>query len=114
MGPNFTEMRELILVLMSNACYLVVILIFWWLLGGYGLLPSGYCWLMLAHYLMVTGGYCSLPVVTTRYLSVLLVPTFTINNNFIPKKKNVLSLKMTKHYVKITFRGHNIPISYLT
>ena len=47
-GPNFTEVRELILVLMSNACYLVVILIFWWLLGGYGLLPSGYCWLMLA------------------------------------------------------------------
>ena len=106
-------MRELILVLMSNACYLVVILIFlvvtWWL-------RVVTWWLLLvnARYLMVTGGYCSLPVVTTRYLSVLLVPTFTINNNFIPKKKNVLSLKMTRHYFKITFRGHNIPISYLT
>ena len=36
LGPNFPGMRGLILVLMSNVCYLVVILIFmvatWWLL----------------------------------------------------------------------------------
>ena len=36
LGPNFPEMRGLILVLMSNVCYFAVILIFlvvtWWLL----------------------------------------------------------------------------------
>ena len=51
LGPNFLGMRGLILVLMSNVCYLAVILIFlvvaWWLL-------------------LVTGGYCSLPLVIAR------------------------------------------------
>ena len=63
-GPNFPGMR----VLMSNVCYLAVILIFWLLLGGYCSLPSGYYWLLLGNWwlLIVTGGYCSLPLVTAR------------------------------------------------
>ena len=40
-------------------------------LGGYCSLPSGYCSLL--------GGYCSLLVVTARYRSLLLVPTFSMN-----------------------------------
>ena len=60
-GPNFPGMRGLILVLMSNVCCLAVILIFWWLLGGYCSLPSGNYWLVF-----VTGGYCLLPLVTAR------------------------------------------------
>ena len=55
---NFSGMRRLILVLMSNVCYLAVILIFlvvtWWLL------------LITWWFLLVTGGYCSLPLVTAR------------------------------------------------
>ena len=50
-------------------------------LGGYCLLPSGYYWLLVVTWwlLLVTGGYCSLLVVTARYRSLLLVPTFTMN-----------------------------------
>ena len=51
-------MRGFILVLMSNMCYLAVILIFF---GGY--------LVVAAHYL----------VVTARYRSLLLVPTFSMN-----------------------------------
>ena len=40
-------------------------------LGGYCSLPSGYC--------SLPGGYCSLLVVTARYHSLLLVPTFSMN-----------------------------------
>ena len=54
LGPNFPGMSGLILVLVSNVCYLAVILIFlvgtWWLL-----------------------------LVTARYRSLLLVPTFSMN-----------------------------------
>ena len=54
-------MRGLILVLMSNVCYLTVILIFlavtWWF------------------YLVVTAGYCSLP----GDYWLLLVPAFSLN-----------------------------------
>ena len=68
LGPTFYGMRGLILVLMSNVCYLAVILIFlvvsWWL-------PLVTWWLLLvtAHYL----------VVTAHYWSLLLVPTFSMN-----------------------------------
>ena len=57
-------MRGLILVLMSNVCYLAVILIF--------LVVS-------AHYCSLLDGYCSLLVVTARYRSLLLVPTLSMN-----------------------------------
>ena len=46
-----------ILVLMSHVCYLAVILIFWWLLGDYCSLPSGYWWLLL-----VTARYFLFPL----------------------------------------------------
>ena len=62
--------------LMSNVCSLVVIIIFWWLLGGYCSLPSGYCSILLVTWclllggywrsLLVTGFYCLLPLVTAR------------------------------------------------
>ena len=61
LGPNFPGMRGLILVLMSDVCYLAVILIFL---------------VIAAHYLVVTAGYCSLRggywwllLVAARYLS---------------------------------------------
>ena len=61
-------MRGLILVLMSNVCYLAVILIFLVVIvrylvvtAGYCSLPGGYWWLFL-----VTGGYYSLPLITGR------------------------------------------------
>ena len=61
LGPNFPGMKGLILVLMSNICYLAVILIFlvvtWWLLLV--------IWWLL--------------VVTTCYRWLLLVPTFSVN-----------------------------------
>ena len=74
-------MRRLILVLMSNVCYLTVIFIFlvvtWWLL-----LVTSWLLLVTAGYLVVTAGYCWLLVVTARYRSLLLVPTFTMNAFF--------------------------------
>ena len=69
LGPNFPGMRGLILVLMSNVGYLAVILIFF---GGY--------LVVTALYLMVTTCYCSLLMVTARHRSLLLVPTFSIND----------------------------------
>ena len=66
-------MKGLILVLISNVCYLAVILIFWWLLGGYCSLPSAYC--------SLPSGYCSLLVVTARYRLLLLVPNFGRNQH---------------------------------
>ena len=39
---------------------------------------SGYL-VVTARYLVVTVGYCSLLVVTARYRSLLLVPTFSMN-----------------------------------
>ena len=75
MGPNFSGMRGLIFVLMSNVCYLAVILMFlvvtWWL-------PSVYC--------LLRGGYRWLPVVTARYRSLLLVLTFSMNEHKTIKK----------------------------
>ena len=61
-------MKRLILVLMSNVSYLAVIFHY---LGGY--------LVVTACYLMVTTGYCSLLVVTVRYRSLLIVPTFSMN-----------------------------------
>ena len=62
--PNFPGMRGLILVLVSNVCYLTVILIFlvvtWWLLLVTWLLlvvNARYWWLLL-----VTAHYCSFPL----------------------------------------------------
>ena len=66
LGPNFSGMRGLILALMLIVCYLTVILIFWWLLGSYCLVLSGYCLLL---------------VVTGRYHSLLLLPTFSMNEH---------------------------------
>ena len=61
LGPNFSGIRGLIVALMSNVCYLNVILIFlivtWWLLVV----------------------YCSLLVVTACYRSLQLVPNFSMN-----------------------------------
>ena len=55
LGPKFPRMRGLTLVLMSNVCYLAVILI------GCCSLASSYCWLLIVFWwlLLVTGGYCS-------------------------------------------------------
>ena len=66
-GTNFPGMKRLILVSMSNACYLAVILIFL---------------LVTARSLMVTTCYCSLLVVTAHYRSLLLVPNFSMNGLF--------------------------------
>ena len=52
-------MRGLILVLMSNVCYLFVILIFLVVTVGYLVVAARYCFLL--------GGYCSLLLVTARY-----------------------------------------------
>ena len=57
-------MRGLVLVLMWNVCYLAVILFSWWLLDGY-------CSLLLVTWWLL--------VVTACYLSLLLVPTFSMN-----------------------------------
>ena len=64
-GPNFPGMRRLILALMSNVCYLTVILIF--------LVCN---MVVTARYLMVTTGYCSLPC---AYCS---LPLFTARSHF--------------------------------
>ena len=61
-------MRGLILVLMSNVCYLVVIWIF--------LVVTAHYLVVTARYLVATGGYCSLlevTVVTARYCLFSLV-----------------------------------------
>ena len=63
-------MRRLILILMSNLCYLAVILIFLVVTALYLMITIGYY--------SLPGGYCSL-VITTRYRSLLLVPTFSMN-----------------------------------
>ena len=69
--------------LMSNVCSLVVILIFF---GGYLVVTARYLVVTAryyslpgARYLVVTGGYCSLLAFTSRYRSLLLVPTFSMN-----------------------------------
>ena len=69
-------MRGLILILVSNICYLAVILVFF---GGY--------LVVTAHHLVVTACYCSLPggyyslvVVTARNHSLMFVPTFSMND----------------------------------
>ena len=54
MGPNFSGMRGLILVLMSNMRYLAVILIFF---VGYLVITARYWWLLL-----VSARYCSFPL----------------------------------------------------
>ena len=100
--PNLPGMRGLILVLMSNVCYLAIILIFlvvpWWLL-----LVN--CWLLLvtARYLVFIGGYCSLLVVTARYRSLLLVPTFSMNE--------LTSFSIRRLANKKKFRNVNINVS---
>ena len=66
-------MRRSILALMSNVCYLVVTLIFWLLLGGYCLLPSGYWWLLL-----VTTRYCSFPLLVWTVFNVIFISTCLI------------------------------------
>ena len=71
LGPIFPGMRGLILILMSNVCYLDVIWIFFLVAARYLMVTACYCSLL--------GGYCSLPVVTARYRSLLLVPTFSMN-----------------------------------
>ena len=53
--------------LMSNVCYLAVI----WIFRGY--------LVVTARSLVIARGYYSLLVVTARYRSLLLVPTFSMN-----------------------------------
>ena len=73
-------MTGLILVLMSNVCYLAITLVFlvvtWQLL-----LVTQWLMLVTARYLVVTGSYCSLLVVTTCSCSLLLIPTFSMNEH---------------------------------
>ena len=74
MEPNCPGMRRLILVLMSNVCYLTVISIFmvtWWLL-------------LVTKWLLV---------VTARYGLLLLVPTFSMKGYraIFPTKKNFMT-----------------------
>ena len=70
--------RGLILVVMSNACYLAVILIFlvviWWFCS----LPSGYCSLLLVTWWLLLVTWWLL-VVTARYCLLLLVTTLSMN-----------------------------------
>ena len=47
-------------------------------LGSYLIVTARYL-VVTACYLMVTGCYCSLLVITARYRSLLLVPTFSMN-----------------------------------
>ena len=96
-GRSFPGMRVLILVLMSNVCYLAVILIFWWLLGGYCSLPSGYC--------SLPGGYCSLLVVAGHYHSLLLVPTFSMNEEFFAFFSSVSYTCSYNLFVKISHKN---------
>ena len=67
LGPNFPGMRGLILVLMSNVCYLAVIFIL--VIACYLVVTAGYCSLRVGYWWLqlVTGGYSLLPVVTGRY-----------------------------------------------
>ena len=68
LGPNLPGMRGLILVLMSNVCYLAINLIF--LVATWWLLPVTW-WLLLVTWWLL--------VVTPRYRSLLLAPTFSTN-----------------------------------
>ena len=56
-------------------CYLVVTARYLMVTTGYCSLPCGYC--------SLSCGYCSLLVVTARYRSLLLVPTFSMNEHLI-------------------------------
>ena len=99
LGQNFPGMRGLILVLMPNVCYLVEILIFLVVTTGQ---------------LVVTSGYCSLLVVTARYRSLLLIPTFSMNGVspsyemlrfstcFDPGSKQILPLEDKKPATDVT------------
>ena len=72
-GNNFPGMRGLILVLVPNVCYLAVIFF-----GGYLVVTARYL-VVTARYFVVTGGYCLLLVVTACYRTLLLLPTFSMN-----------------------------------
>ena len=50
--------------------------------GGYLVVTASYL-MVTARYLVVTSGYCLLMVVTVRYQSLLLVPTFSMNAYFL-------------------------------
>ena len=50
--------------------------------GGYLVVTASYL-MVTARYLVVTSGYCLLMVVTVRYQSLLLVPTFIMNAYFL-------------------------------
>ena len=67
LGPEFPRMRGLIHVLMSNVCYLALILIFLVVTCSYCSLSIGHCWLLLVTWWVITGGYCSLPLVSARF-----------------------------------------------
>ena len=49
-------------------------------LGGYLVVTARYL-VVTTGYCSLPGGYCSLLVVTTRYRSLLLVPTLSMNNS---------------------------------
>ena len=64
LGPNFPGVRGLVLVLMSNVCYLVVLLIIlvvtWWLL------------LVTWCLLLVTARYCLFPLLIWTFFNLLI------------------------------------------
>ena len=74
LGPDFPGMRGLILALMSNVCYLAVIMIF--------LVVTARYLVVTAHYLVVTARYWWLLLVTGGYCLLLLIPTFSMNVKF--------------------------------
>ena len=66
-------------------------------LGGYFSLPSGNCSLPLFTWWLLLVGYCSLPLVTARYRSLLLVPTFRMNEYNHLNDIKVSNVHMPRH-----------------
>ena len=69
LGPEFPRMRGLIHVLMSNVCYLALILIFLVITCSYCSLSIGHCWLLLVTWWVITGRYWWLLFITARFCS---------------------------------------------
>ena len=80
-------MMGLILILMSNMYYLALILIFLVVISRY--------LVVTARYRSLLGGYCSL--VTARYRSLLLVPTFRMNEYNHLNDIKVSNVHMPRH-----------------
>ena len=79
-------MRGLILVFNVDCVFLGCV---FYVLGDYLVVTARYV-VVTARYLLVTDGYCSLLVFTARYRSLLLVPTFSMNEETIEINKFLL------------------------